>query len=361
MDTDNETDIGRRLRLLVVIALFGFVSSLGPLGCAATRSTPGWVNGDVPAEFPKNKFVAALGTGQSLSAAQVAAKGELSRIFSARLKSELELIDQESVVGDRAIQSSELVDKTRIETDIELQGVEVPLHWRDPRSGEIWALAVLERNKECLRIRTEGRDLITQLDRLALDARSNANSLIAIRAAMSAVDIGVTLDGLQARSRVLGSQCLTTRSVGTGRLKADADSMLRKLSFVVKAEDVDPRTGRVMGPLPQLREQIAGNLTRMGFQVGPASGASVVQIAARLRLSRVERGTDWIEYRWEGSAEIGSPIPGEPAIIAAESEGAESHPEPSTARLRARRKGELDLSRMLDKRLKAFLAEGAGS
>lgn len=344
--------------VIAFIALIGFLASTGMLGCASMNATPGWVNGEVPAEFEKKKFVSALGTGDSLSAAQTAAKGELSRVFSAQLKSELELIEQETVVDGAAVQSTDLLNTTKIETDLELQGAEVPLHWRDPRSGEIWALAVLDRNKECLRIRSEGRDLITQLDRLVADARSNQNSLIAIRASVKAVDIGVTLDGLQARSRVLGSQCLTPRSIRTGQLKADADSMLRRLSFVVKTEDVDPRSGVVTGPLPQLREQIAGNLTRMGFQVGPAEGASVVPIEARLRLSRVERGTDWVEYRWEGSAEIGSPIPGDPAIIAAESEGAESHPEPSTARLRARRKGELDLSRKLDTRLKAFLAEG---
>jgi len=350
-----------RNRLFCVIAFVALVSSvgpLGPMGCASMSATPGWVDGETPAAFPKNQFVSALGTGESLGAAQVEAKGELYRVFSARLRSELELIEREAVVGDSVVQSTDLLNTTKIETDVELQGAEVPLHWRDPRSGEIWALAVLERNKECLRIRSEGRDLITQLDSLADDSRSNPNVLVAIRAAVKAAGIGVTLDGLQARSRVLGSQCLTPRSVGTGQLKADADSMLRRLSFVVKAEDVDPRSGRVTGPLPQLREQIAGNLTRMGFQVGPAAGASVVAIEARLRLSRVERGTDWTEYRWEGSAEIGSPIPGDPAIIAAESEGAESHPEPSTARLRARRKGELDLSRKLDIRLKAFLAEG---
>ena len=29
-----------------------------------------------------------------------------------------------------------------------LQGVEVPLHWRDPKNGDVWALAVLERRKD---------------------------------------------------------------------------------------------------------------------------------------------------------------------------------------------------------------------
>lgn len=345
---------------ITLVFFLAIVLGVGPLGCASMNATPGWVNGENPPEFPKNKFVSALGTGESLGAAQVAAKGELSRVFSAQLKSELELIEQETVVGDSAVQSSELLSNTRIATDIELQGAEVPLHWRDPRTGEIWALAVLERNKECLRIRSEGSDLITQLDALASDARSNTNPLLSVRASVKAVAVGTTLDGLQARSRVLGSQCLTARSIKTGQLKAEANAMLRRLSFVVKTEDVDPRSGKVTGPLPQLREQIAGNLTRMGFQVGPADGASVIPIQARLRLSRVERGTEWVEYRWEGSAEIGSPTPGDPAIIAAESEGAESHPEPETARLRARRKGELDLSRKLDIRLKAFLAEGDG-
>jgi hypothetical protein len=320
-------------------------------------AAPGWVNGELPSEYPKQKFVTALGTGATFEAAQIAAKSELSRVFSSSLRSEIELIEQESVVGNESSQSSELLADTKISTDVELQGAEAPLHWRDPRTGEVWALAVLERRKECLRIQSEGRDLITRLDNLVADSRNQSNPLLAVRASVQAVKVGVTLDGLQARSRVLGTQCLGARSVSTGELKAQVDTELRGLSFVVKAQDVDPRTGQSTGPLPQLREMIAGNLTKMGFQVGPASGARMIPISALLRLQRVERGTDWIEFRWEGSAEIGSPNAGDPAIIAAGSEGAESHPDASTARLRARRKGEMDLARQLDTLLKAFLED----
>lgn len=334
-----------------------FVSGLSSLlGCALLTSAPGWVHGDLPPEYSKQKFVTAIGTGEDFAAARVAAESELSRIFSANLKSEIELIDQESVIGNRVIQSSEVWIDTTISTEFELQGAEVPLHWRDPKSGVVWALAVLERRKECLRIRSEGKDLIARLAAVATDSQTKSNPLMAIRAALNALKVGVELDGLQARSRVLGSQCLTPRSISTGALKAEVDTRLLGLSFVVTTKELDPHTGKTLGPLPQLRERIAGNLTKMGFQVGPAAGASVVPIDARLRLRRVERGTDWIEYRWEGSAEIGSPIPGDPAVIAASSEGAESHPENSTARLRARRKGEQALSRQLDALLKAFLA-----
>jgi hypothetical protein len=332
----------------------------GPLGCASMSQVPDWVNGEPPPEYSKQEFVTARGTGESFEAAQDAAKSELSRVFSAKLKSEIELIDQESVVGDQAMQSSDLLTSTRISTEIELQGVEVPLHWRDPRSGETWALAVLERRKECLRIRNEGNDLITRLATLAAEPPLQSNPLVAVRTGVNALKIGVELDGLQARSRVLGSQCLAPRPISSGALRARVDSRLRDLSFVVTTQDIDPRTGKSNGPLPQLRERIAGNLTLMGFTVGPASGARVVPVDAHLRLRRVERGRDWVEYRWEGAAEIGSPDPGDPVIIAVESEGAESHPEDSTARLRARRKGEQDISRRLDALLKAFLAEDEG-
>lgn len=327
------------------------------MGCAGTGGVPAWVNGARPPDYPESRYVSAIGTGEDLSAAQIAAKGELSRVFSAKLASEIELIDRENVIDGVSSVSSDLLDTTRITTDLELQGVEVPLHWRDPKTGEIWALAVLERNTECLRIRSEGRDLVTELDGYVRTARSTPNPLAAIRASVHGVRVGAALDGLQARSRVLGTQCAPPRSVSTGQLRSEAAERLARLSFVVRTAEVDPRTGEATGALPQLREEIAGNLSRMGFQVGPAAGARVVPIDARLRLSRVERGTEWIEYRYEGSAEIGSPVVGEPAMIVVEASGAESHPEASSARLRARRGGERALAHQLDQRLAAFLEE----
>ena len=336
-----------------------FLFLVAAVGCAGIGGTPGWVNGERPAEYPERQYVAAIGVGENLSAAQIAAKGELSRVFSAKLASEIELIDRENVVDGVSSVSSDLLDTTRITTDLELQGAEVPLHWRDPRSGEVWAYAVLERNKECLRIRSEGRDLLTELDSYVGVARSDPNPLLAIRASVDAVRVGAALDGLQARSRVLGAQCAPARSLSTGQLKGEAAERLAALSFVVRTADVDPRSGRAIAELPQLREQIAGNLSRLGFQVGPASGARVIPVNARLRLSRVERGTDWVEYRYEGSAEVMSPVAGAPATIIVETSGAESHPEPSSARLRARRAGERELAHLLDQRIKAFLEENA--
>ena len=121
---------------------------------------------------------------------------------------------------------------------------------------------------------------------------------------------------------------------------AELETRMGDLRFVVNAREIDLRTGDSLGPLPQLRERIASDLMELGFQVGPAAGRNMIPVEAELRLQRVERGTDWVEYRWEGFAEIGSPVSGEPAIIAAQDQGAESHPVASNARLRARQKGE---------------------
>ncbi|MEE8164391.1 MAG: LPP20 family lipoprotein [Myxococcota bacterium] len=349
----------RRAKALAISIPTWFVLSLGGSGCAGTQVAPSWLKGDLPPEYAKSRYVTAIGAGDSLEAAVITAKSELSRIFSAQLESEIQLIEEQRTRGDRSSSQSDLLVDTKIRTDVVLQGAEVGLHWRDPKTGQTWALAVLERRKECLRIRAEGRDLNTRLDAFATESRSRSNPLLAVRVAVQATKIAVELDGLQARSRVLGNQWIAGRTVSTGQMRAEVDARMNSLTFVVSAQDIDGKTGRARGSLPQLRERIAGNLTQLGFQVGPSAGANVIPIAARLRLSRVARNTEWIEYRWEGSAEVGSPIAGDPAVIAAESEGAESHPEDSTARLRARRKGEQDLARRLDTLLKAFLGEGA--
>ncbi len=327
------------------------------LGCAAFDSTPAWVNGGQPPGYSKHDYVSAVGVGETLAAAQIAAMTELSSVFSIRLTSEVEINGRETTVDDRTTDRFEMLVETKISTEIELEGAEIPLHWRDSRRGEVWALAVLDRQKECARIGKRGHDLATRLDWTLAGLPTSTDPLDAIRVRLAALAVGIELDGLRARSRAVGSECMTADTLSTGRLRAELDSLLRALSFVVTAQEIDPRTGEPLGNLPQLRETIAGNLTRMGFQVGPVEGARMVPIVADMRLQRARRGPDWVEYRWEGSARVMRPLPSKDVVIAAAGEGAESHPEDSMARLRARRKGERALSSRLDAMLNAFLLE----
>ncbi|MBW1883907.1 MAG: LPP20 family lipoprotein, partial [Deltaproteobacteria bacterium] len=193
----------RRAKVLAILISTWLVLGLGGLGCAGTGVAPSWLRGDLPPEYAKSRYVTAVGAGDSLEAADIAAKSELSRIFSAELKSEVQLIEEERSRGDRSSSQSDLLVDTKIRTDAVLQGVEVSLHWHDPKTGQTWAFAVLERSKECLRIRAEGRDLNTRLDALASESRNQSNPLLAIRAAVQATKLAVELDGLAARSRVL--------------------------------------------------------------------------------------------------------------------------------------------------------------
>jgi hypothetical protein len=331
----------------------------GALGCGARgQAAPGWVEGEPAAGYPKARYVTAIGTGATLDEARAGAKSELSRIFSAELSSEARLVEEETTSGGESRSESSLLVDTRIRTDVELEGVEVPLHWRDARRDEVWALAVLERNAECLRIRAEGRDLSTRLEGWISEAEAASHPLAGVRSARQAVEVGLVLDGLQARSRVLGSQCLDAPRVPTGVLVADLETRLEGLRFVVEAREIDARGDAPQDTLPQLRERIARDLTELGFQVGPGVEGVVIPVVARLRLRRVERGTRWVEFRWEGFAEVGHPVEGEPSILVAQGEGSESHPEASTARLRARHMGERDLAHVLRSRLEHFLMVG---
>ena len=193
----------RRAKRLMILIPAWFVLCVGGSGCAGTQVAPSWLKGELPPEYAKSRYVTAIGAGDGLEAAAIAAKSELSRIFSAELKSEIQLIEEERTRGDRSSSQSELLVNTKIRTDIVLQGAEISLHWRDPKTGQTWALAVLERRKECLRIRARGRDLNTRLDAFATQSRSQSNPLLAVRVAVQATKLAVELDGLQARSRVL--------------------------------------------------------------------------------------------------------------------------------------------------------------
>ena len=330
-------------------------------GCSLLQPRPGWVEGGSATAYPRDRFVSALGTGAALADAQLAAKAELTRTFSTDLVSEIRLIDEEIEDGENAWQRSQLINEIVISTDAKLEGLEAPLFWRDPDSGVFWALAVLDRNRECLRIREEGRDLVGRLNGARESAEARGVSLRGLQSRRYALSLGRALDSLEGRSRVLGMGCVPRRPVGTAALFREEAEARAALRFGISALDLDPRGGGVLGALPQLGDQIARNLTRMGFQVGPAVAAGVIPVTAEIRLQPVERGGardvgaagSWVEYRWEGVAAIGGDQGG--SIVVTESDGAESHPEAATARLRARRQGELDLSRGLDRALKAYL------
>lgn len=360
------------IRLPFAIHILTTAFTLVVLGaCSILQPTPKWVEGGAAAAYPRDRFVSALGTGATLADAQLAAKAELTRIFSTDLVSEIRLIDEEIEDGEGAWQRSQLINEIAISTDANLEGLEAPLFWQDPGSGVFWSLAVLDRNRECLRVRAEGSDLVRRLNGAREVAAAEGVSLRGLQSRRFALSLGRALDSLEARSRVLGMGCVPRRPVGTGALFRDEAEVRAALRFGISAVDLDPQGGEVLGALPQLGDQIARNLTRMGFQVGPARDAGVIPVTAEIRLQRVNRGmirggardlgaaVSWVEYRWEGVAGIGGDVGG--LIVVTESEGAESHPEAATARLRARRQGELELSRGLDRALKAYLNDSPGS
>jgi hypothetical protein len=287
------------------------------LGCATIGTSPAWVEGEPAGEYPASRYWTAVGSGESLESARAAATSELSRMFSAAVSAE---------------------------------------------TRRIWALAVLDRDRECQRVRSEAGDLVRRLEAATAEVQGQPHPLAAIRATRQAAKLGLELDGWQARSRALGRDCVEGRSVSTARLLTDLDERMGDLSFVVNAREVDSRSGVSRGPLPQLRERIASELTDLGFRVGPVAGAAErIAVEARLRLDRMETDPDRVEFRWQGSAEIGSVEPGEEPILVVEEEGVESHPDASTANLRARQDGEQTLSDRLARLLEQFLETSRAS
>jgi hypothetical protein len=332
------------------------------LGCATIGTSPAWVEGEPAGEYPASRYWTAVGSGESLESARAAATSELSRMFSAAVSAETRRIRAETIPDSIDDTIARRLLGTRSPGEAELDGSEAPLQWQEPETGRIWALAVLDRDRECQRVRSEAGDLVRRLEAATAEVQGQPHPLAAIRATRQAAKLGLELDGWQARSRALGRDCVEGRSVSTARLLTDLDERMGDLSFVVNAREVDSRSGVSRGPLPQLRERIASELTDLGFRVGPVAGAAErIAVEARLRLDRMETDPDRVEFRWQGSAEIGSVEPGEEPILVVEEEGVESHPDASTANLRARQDGEQTLSDRLARLLEQFLETSRAS
>lgn len=333
--------------------------------CQSAAPAPDWVTGVPPAEYPPDAFLVAVGTGADLEEAGANAKAELARVFSAEIVSSLSLSETEQMEGMRSRTASDLWVETRIDARNEIEGAEIARHWSRSAAGppRIWALAVLEKGPECRRIREAARRWMPRAEEPDFAVRGlPVSPLLAVQEAERALARGRALSGLAARSRVLGRLCVPVVRDELGALERDLREAQARIRFVFETEGRE-RSSETDSPraevwtLEGLEERLAEKLTAHGFKVGGGFelASDAVPIRVRLRLEPVSRGLSWHEVRWEGAFAIGA-LGGDPVSpLAGRASGSESHPEPATARLRARLAAEQVLAREIDMLLRRFL------
>lgn len=279
-----------------ILLLLAMIVALGG-GCAGKdlRGQPGWVDGSSD-RYPDQSYLTGRGRASSLEDAQNRARADLAKIFEVSIR-EQRSDEQRFLSGAGApggVAQSELQVSRSLVTRTEqvVRGVRIAELWRDPRSGEQHALAILARTQAAAGLHAEIRRLddatALQIER----ARGEDDLLRQIAAARRALENQVERAGLQRALQVVEHSGLgLSPRWQLARLDADLEELLGRFR-------VDPVASGIEAGA--LRTALAGGIATAGLTA--AGGADSHPLHAVLQLDDLGRQDDW--YWLRGTLEL---------------------------------------------------------
>lgn len=159
------------MRRIAVIAMLSTLALLA--GCAGQvkpeNARPDWVDGP-SAQYPAKGWLLGRGTADSQSKAADRARADLAKTFSVRVDAVSRDVSryESGAAGTQNTQQTERSVETR--TDQVLQGANIADYWTNPKTGEVYALAVLSRSRAGQILRSQIADLDAHIHGLVQQA-----------------------------------------------------------------------------------------------------------------------------------------------------------------------------------------------
>ncbi len=278
----------RCLSLLGAGVMFG--CTLTPPPVSAGR--PGWME-NPQQKYPVNRYLTAVGEGDTLQAAESVALGNLARIFESEVTVDERLAERYvELIGKQNFyqEQTQFERDVTVRTSQELLNVQYPERYTDRRTGRVYVLASLHRGEtaEVYVTRLKQNDALTS--RFA--ARAEAASSPAVRFAALSAAVAVSADSRRlldqldillpaAKSRVPLS---FAHDVLTQRLGEAAQT----IGFSVAIEN---------DPQGKLAQTVRALLTEFGFSVAPADAFLRVRGAVGMEHTDLGRqGLSFVRY-----------------------------------------------------------------
>lgn len=176
-------------------------------GLPAAGPRPDWADGP-SAEFPRARYLLGVGIADDQAAAMERARGEIARVFSARVtvNSLASASESTSVTAGGAVTASSSQDvrqAVRSTSQKVLEGVEIVRGWREPGTGSYYSLAVLDRAKAFAAMQDRLADLDRQAVALKAALAAPADKLAGVKAALNLRSLLKARGALAADMRVL--------------------------------------------------------------------------------------------------------------------------------------------------------------
>lgn len=260
------------------------------LSACATGGMPAWINGTDKA-YPEPEYLTATGSAASAEDAKTRALGNLAKIFEVRIddagrdESEawLESNGENTIRGNRQ-STARFIDAYTTKL---LEGADIAELWRDDKSGQHYALAVMPRGQASARLGNE----IRQYDR-------NTQTLVTLAgrtpAPLRAAQYLYQASTAQANRAILQRdlQIIDPSGVGVRPLwtVADLDTRIdqRLKEMTVTGKVLSDSTG-------ELERHLQSGITAAGMQLLPTGAA--YRLEAQLDVKDAEYRDGWHWYR----------------------------------------------------------------
>jgi hypothetical protein len=154
-------------------------------------------------QYPEDKYMTALGIGDTEDEARSQALAELSYTFVSKIKSET--LDRVKLVVDKSgheTTEQTLKKKVRVSSDVELKGVEIVDVWS--AKGQFCAFAVLEKSKAIDVWLMELQDMDYQVEGSISAAWAPESNLVKYKLLKKAIDLWVKREAVASRLLVIG-------------------------------------------------------------------------------------------------------------------------------------------------------------
>lgn len=275
---------------------------LAPLAGATER--PDWLSGS-PREFPSSAFLTGVGEGPTQEKAADRARAEIAKALGTQVTAATAISSREAVTGRGSSVSQEVSEDVRTYTAKVLEGVEVPLRWRDDK-GVHYAMAVLDRVKTAGLLRDKIGEHDSKIARGSVELPEAEGKFSRLKLALQ------LLSAYKARRKLNGDLRVLSPD---GKGIPPPDGYEEALSAARKAVKAIKVFVSASGESPELvGDRLAGGLSSRGLRTVEKGGGKpdiVVRAAAEVEVLPAEnllwqwaRGGVRVELAYGSSGEV---------------------------------------------------------
>jgi hypothetical protein len=171
-------------RSITLTVLMGLLMA-GAQGCGWSRSSaPSWIQGSSP-EYPMERYLTGVGQAESKSAAGERAYGAVAKIFKSQItahsqdwESYLDLEKRGQTNTERHLTLDQI---TKVSTDKVIENVRILDSWKDPQTGQHFALAGMDRSQAGTALVERMNELDQAVETELAEARQTQDKLAKVR------------------------------------------------------------------------------------------------------------------------------------------------------------------------------------